>query len=98
MNLPVVFLPEAQAEFDQAADWYEEQKPGLGADFLAAVRKVVQRIEAAPALYAVVRKSVRMGMVERFPYAIFYRIEQDRILVISVFHTSRDPKIWRRRV
>ena len=38
MNLPLVFRPVAQAEFDEAATWYESQKPGLGDDFVAAVQ------------------------------------------------------------
>jgi hypothetical protein len=38
MNLPVVLTPEAQTEFDEAADWYEQQA-GLGAAFTANVRE-----------------------------------------------------------
>lgn len=36
MSLPVVFRPEARAEFDAASDWYEHQA-GLGAEFIAAI-------------------------------------------------------------
>lgn len=30
MSLPVVLRPEARAEFDDAFDWYEQQRPGQG--------------------------------------------------------------------
>lgn len=43
MTLPIIFLPEVQSEFDDAIDWYEQQKAGLGAAFLAAVRNVKWR-------------------------------------------------------
>jgi plasmid stabilization system protein ParE len=98
MSLPVVLLPEAQNEFDEAVDWYENQQPGLGADLLAAVREAIDQIRTSPRLHAIVHKEARMAIVPRFPYAVFYRIAPNSIVVISVFHTSRSPKIWRRRV
>jgi len=33
MSLPIVFRVEAQAEFDEAFDWYEQQRAGLGVEF-----------------------------------------------------------------
>ena len=50
MSLPVRLLPEARDEFDAATDWYEQQRPGLGADFVARVREVLQRISAMPGI------------------------------------------------
>jgi len=37
MNPPVILRRLAQAEFDDAADWYEGQRAGRGAAFTAAV-------------------------------------------------------------
>ena len=34
MSLPIVLRVEAQAEFDRAFDWYEQQRKGLGVEFL----------------------------------------------------------------
>jgi hypothetical protein len=34
MTLPLVFRPVAQAEFVAATAWYEDQRPGLGGDFV----------------------------------------------------------------
>src|SRR5262249_26391425 len=48
MSLPVRFLPEARDEYDAAADYYEQQQAGLGVDFIARVREVLQRISANP--------------------------------------------------
>ena len=33
-----------------------------------------------------------------YPYCVYYRIEEDRVLVLAVFHTARDPAIWQNRV
>jgi hypothetical protein len=38
MSLPLVFRAAAQAEFDDAAAWYERQRPGLGGNFVVEAR------------------------------------------------------------
>jgi toxin ParE1/3/4 len=97
VSLPVALREAAEKEFDEAFDWYEEQDAGVGVRFAAAVQRVFDRIgdfpEAAPVVFADVRKAV----VRKFPYCVFYRPHADRVEVIAVFHTSRDPAIGQRR-
>ncbi len=45
-----------------------------------------------------VYKDARCALLRRFPYAIYYRVKRDRIVVIAVFHSSRDPREWQSRV
>ncbi|HYT88475.1 MAG TPA: type II toxin-antitoxin system RelE/ParE family toxin [Gemmataceae bacterium] len=97
MSLPLVFRTVAQTEFDDAAVWYENQQPGLGADFVAEVQQVLDTIAAHPERYAVASGDVREALVSRFPYCVYYRVKPDRIVIIAVFHTSRDPSIWQGR-
>ena len=35
-----------------------------------------------------------LALVCRFPYAVFYRAESKRVVVLAVLHTARDPSIW----
>jgi plasmid stabilization system protein ParE len=98
MSLPVVLRDEAQAEFDEAFDYYEGQQPGLGVDFAARVQQVFDRISATPQMHAVVFADVRKAVVSRFPYCVFYRAESARVEVIAIFHNRRDPSIWQGRV
>jgi plasmid stabilization system protein ParE len=98
MTLPIRFLPEAKDEFDAAADWYEQRRPGLGVTFVERVREVLQRIAATPKIHAIVYQDVRKAVVRQFPYIVLYREDQGELIVISVFHTSRDPSIWQSRV
>jgi toxin ParE1/3/4 len=97
MTLPVIFRPEARAEFDDAHDRYEAQRPGLGDAFAEQVQQVLDRIAATPRLHAVVLGAVRKAVVVRFPYCVFYREEASCVRVLSVFYTSRDPEIWKGR-
>lgn len=98
MSLPVVFRRAAIAEFDEAADWYEGRKNGLGEEFTAAVRRVLARIAADPDLYPEVYEDVRGALITGYPYCVYYREEPGQVLVLSVFHTSRDPSIWQQRL
>lgn len=97
MSLPIVFRRLARAEFDDAADWYEQRRAGLGATFTAAVQRVLDQIAAQPAFYPQVHQDVREALVPGYPYCVYYREEPTQVVVFSVFHTSRDPSIWQGR-
>jgi plasmid stabilization system protein ParE len=97
MILPIRLLPEARVELNDAVDWYQRQRAGLGSKFFAQVQAVFNRIAANPQLHAQVHGPVRKAAVRRFPYVVLYREEAGEVVVISVFHTSRDPSIWQAR-
>jgi plasmid stabilization system protein ParE len=48
-------------------------------------------------MHALVYRDVRKALVRRFPYAIFYRVRNARVVVLAVFHSKRDPNIWKSR-
>jgi len=98
MSLPIRLLPEARAEFIAASDWYEQRHTGLGAAFVARVREVLQQMAAHPRRYPWVYQDIRKAVVQQFPYIVLYREEAEEILVIAVFHTSRNPSVWQGRV
>ena len=98
MRFSIRLLPEAKTEFDAAADRYEAKQIGLGADFVVRVREVLNRIADNPKLHRVVYQDVRKAVVTRFPYIMLYHEEPGEVVVISVFHTSRDPAEWQSRI
>ncbi|MBN2685876.1 MAG: type II toxin-antitoxin system RelE/ParE family toxin [Pontiellaceae bacterium] len=90
----MVIRPEAEAELAEAFSWYEDQVPGLGAEFLNVVDAALAGIVRNPNGFPVVHKCVRRCLTRRFPYAVFYLLEPGRIVVLSVFHVRRHPKGW----
>jgi toxin ParE1/3/4 len=96
MTLPVIFRNEARAEFDEAVDWYEKHCR-LGAEFIARVQQVLDRIAANPKIHEVVYDNLRRAVIPRFPYSVIYREEPGQVLIIAVFHSRRDPSIWQSR-
>lgn len=97
MSLPLDFHPAVRDEIDDAHDWYEQRQAGLGRDFLDEVERVLGEIAANPPRYGFAHGNVREGLLSRFPYAIYYRELRDRIRVLAVYHTSRDPAGWQSR-
>ncbi|MFO0848597.1 MAG: type II toxin-antitoxin system RelE/ParE family toxin [Gemmataceae bacterium] len=97
MSLPVAFRPVAQAEYEAAAAWYEGQQAGLGTAFEAEVEAVLSVIAARPDRYPVAARDIREAPVARFPYCVYYRPRAGRVVVVAVFHQSRDPASWQSR-
>ncbi len=92
--LPVVWLPEADFELKEALARYEAIRPELGQRFVEAVVDTVEAIAAAPWRFAVVENGKRRAGMRRFPYQLFFIIQESRILIISCFHGRRNPKHW----
>ena len=94
----VIFTLSARAELIDAQDWYENEAPGLGRRFRAAVDAVIQRMSANPRQFPVIYKSIHRALLRRFPYSLLFVIEADETLtVIACFHGSRDPAHWQKR-
>jgi len=98
MSHHLVFHPDVQDEVDEAYDWYERQRVGLGDDFLRALDDVFLRLTATPQVHAVIYQNVRRALPRRFPYGVYYRLLANRVEVIAVQHTRRNPSGWQSRV
>ena len=77
--------------------WYEAEAVGLGNRFRAELDHVAQRLAANPLQFPPVFADVRRALLRRFPYALFFRIVDDAVVVMACFHSSRDPRIWQHR-
>jgi toxin ParE1/3/4 len=93
----VVFTQAARAEFIEAQDWYEGEARGTGRRFRQAVDGLVERMMANPRQFPLVFKNVRRALLRRFPYSLFFVLEDQTLLVIACFHASRDPLQWQER-
>jgi plasmid stabilization system protein ParE len=97
VSFPVVFRPQAEAEFEEAQAWYEERLRGLGQEFVTSVQATINLVSRNPGQFQRIDGEVRRALVRRFPYAILYLADLESVTIIAVFHTSRDPAAWRDR-
>ena len=94
---PVIVRPAAEADIADAFHWYEEQRAGLGNEFRAQLRIAFDAISKNPLLFRVVHRNTRRYLVRRFPYAIYYRVFPDKVVVIACMHGRRNPRRWQSR-
>jgi plasmid stabilization system protein ParE len=80
-----------------AFEWYENERAGLGVEFLDELRAAYDHIAEGPLKYQEVSRGIRRALLRRFPYAVYFAIEGEIVVVAAVLHASRDPAEWQRR-
>ena len=98
MTLRIVFRRSARGEFEDAAVRYDDQRSGLGEEFIVEIEEAISRAAAAPERYPLVFGDIRRTVARRFPYSVYFRVRANSLVVLAVFHGRRNPAIWQRRV
>jgi plasmid stabilization system protein ParE len=98
MIAEVRLRPEVEGDLLEAAVWYEGQRAGLGEDFLDAAAFTLSRIASSPSACSIVYRSTRRALFSRFPFGVFYQVEDRCIVVVAILHGSRHPRSWRKRL
>lgn len=98
MRLTVNFRALPQAEYAAAVTWYDEAREGLGSEFETEVQAVLDLVSETPDRYPYADDDVREAPISGFPYCVYYRVRARKVIVIAVYHQSRDPSGWRERL
>ena len=94
---PAVFTPAAEADVEEAFQWYEAQRQGLGGAFRHALDIAVAALESNTEAYPVVHRDTRRVLLPRFPYGLYYRVVGENVVVVGCIHAKRHPRVWRSR-
>lgn len=88
--------PEAEQELAEAAAWYESRRVGLGIELVALVDRDLEAILERPLAHTLWRpdRQYRKRVMKRFPYVVFFRVDSEEIIVVSIAHTRRKPGYW----
>ena len=98
ISLSVELTFEAEIEALHAFLWYETIKKGLGEDFKTSVDLKIKLIQQNPHAYSFIYGDIRSAKIKTFPYNLLYRVSNAKIQIIAIFHHSRNPKGWRKRI
>lgn len=90
----VSFHPRTRDEVEEAQAWYEERSLLAAAGFLHEISVAIRRIGEAPQRYPVAEHGTRRILLERFPFSIHYRVNEDDIVIVAVAHQKRRPGYW----
>ena len=93
--MKIVFLKNAQTEFDDAVDYYAEHASARVAEaFIQDVEHARQRLVERPEIGAAITKRLRILHLRHFPFSIIYRAFTDNITIHAVAHQRRRPGYW----
>jgi len=92
MIYPLYFLPEVEEDVRIGYSWYQAKSPGLGEEFLRVFYACAGEIAHNPLIYPQVHNEFRRRLLRRFPYALYFQVNDDQLIVFGVFHCARDPR------
>lgn len=94
--LSVVFRPQAQADALDARTWYANHSASAAELFVAELTATVDRVADHPTAFPTVHNSIRRAVLHRFPYAVYFVLQEEAIVVLAV-HGRQDPERWKSR-
>jgi plasmid stabilization system protein ParE len=91
MPFDIVMLPGADIEIEDAFEWYELQRVGLGQVFMNELATYLEKIAQNPELFGFAADEYRRAVLPHFPYTVIYEVTGITVYVYAVFHSSRNP-------
>ncbi len=99
MDYELIIRPEARTDdLLDTFQWYQEQRSGLGFDFKLCIDGVFSKLQKHPSIYKKVYQNIRRAVTRRFPFSVFYIIENNNVIILAVLHARRDPEKWKSRI
>jgi toxin ParE1/3/4 len=97
LSLRLIVRPDAEADIAAGYDWYEEQREGLGREFVEEISTTMAAVQSEPLRFPAMFRKLRRALVHRFPYGIFFVVRSDTLIVVAATHLARDPRRIHRR-
>ncbi|MVF12281.1 type II toxin-antitoxin system RelE/ParE family toxin [Ketobacter sp. MCCC 1A13808] len=97
MSYSLSIRSEAEADIAKQFSYYEEVRLGLGHDFILCLEEGFSKIQRNPHNYRVIYRDLRCAAIRRFPFRIFYLVQEKSIVVIAVLHAQKNPQTWLNR-
>jgi plasmid stabilization system protein ParE len=95
--MDIRLLDGAKEDLRNGWFFYERQSPGLGDRFLDAIEAEVQTLALYAGIHLKVEGFYRM-LIRRFPFALYYLIDDDTIAIYAILDCRRDPNGLRKRL
>ncbi|HEX7155190.1 MAG TPA: type II toxin-antitoxin system RelE/ParE family toxin [Thermoanaerobaculia bacterium] len=97
MTRQLVISREARVDIAEAVDWFRGISPRLPQRLQHELEDIYATLLEHPELYPVVHKNLRRALLRKFPYSVFYLVEETVIVIIGVVHQARDESTWKQR-
>jgi hypothetical protein len=87
----IEILDKAEGDLVNGFKFYEEQQPGLGAYFRENLSADIDSLQIHGGVHRVVYRNYHRALSKRFPFAIFYTVSGETVLVHAVVDCRRKP-------
>jgi toxin ParE1/3/4 len=88
---------EAEEEIQEALDHYNHINIELAQSLLGIIGKSIAEIKKNPFLFQKINKRFRKANIERFPFQIIFKVENNELLIFAFAHHKRKPNYWKKR-
>lgn len=89
----VIIRRAAKHDLREAKGWYRSISRELGNNFVRRIDEAIHLAQERPLAFQVVHRTFHRILLHRFPYALFYHADRDRIVVVAILHQARDPRV-----
>lgn len=98
MNFNIQVRRAAELDIAEAEIWYENQRLGLGSEFLSEISRIFVVLGQTPLMHPVLHRDVRRAILRRFPYLLWYRVVNNDVTVLACTHVRKNPEKVTRRL
>jgi len=97
VNYTLTLRKAAEFDVSEHFEYYEEKREGLGHDLLLCIEEALDKRRRNPLAYRKIHKELRRIPIARFPYRIFYVVQNKNVVVTAIFHARKNPASWSNR-
>ena len=97
-GLKVIVTPEAEMDIGSAQQWYYHERKGLGKEFRAEIRHSIGLIRDNPYAYIETYRQIRRVLLNRFPFALYYLLFEESVIILACIHANRSPEFIKSRL
>lgn len=94
----IVFFEDASKDVIAVKKWYNKKLPGLGERFEKYLDKTIEKLITHPFAFSVSFNKIRKVQLDKFPYLVFYEVENNVVSVYGVIHAKRKPSYYKRSI
>jgi len=89
---------DAVTEYEAAFEWYYLRSKFVASRFAEEINRAIAMISDAPRRWPITIHGTRKFLLQRFPFAVFYRELPSVVQVLAVAHGHQKPGYWKNRL
>lgn len=94
----MLILAAAERDLAEGREFYERQRPGLGAYFLDTLFSDIDSLQLYAGIHRVFFGQYHRLLSKRFPFAVYYTRTEDTVFIHAVLDCRRHPSWIRKRM